>query len=301
MQIFLSSIILLLISNTCLSQENNPYIREGSIGKRVTPVNETAREIDSFRPVGEWVGERFVFLPKIKSSQVYGYQGFDGNHAYQKYVGRIAKVISVGEGRSFPKVFFKMEDTGEELSATSRTQSISDIAPVADIDSARAHWLGATLWYKGKQIVFYDEKTDKFGGIDIKKYSPVKVNDIVAGWHDHSPVRFIIQNTTGDEGFVDINISGTNVAEILRKYNKFEDNFFTENPRVTFKWSDKVWTAIEEGRVFVGMTSQQAELSWGKPEEINRTTVGSKRSEQWVYTSGSYLYFDHGALTGIQN
>ena len=71
--------------------------------------------------------------------------------------------------------------------------------------------------------------------------------------------------------------------------------------RASKKWPKRVWTAIDKGSVFIGMTSAQAEESWGKPDDVNRTTSRSGVSEQWVYESGSYLYFQDGILTTIQN
>ena len=49
------------------------------------------------------------------------------------------------------------------------------------------------------------------------------------------------------------------------------------------------------------MTAEQARMSWGKPKEINKTITGNVKHEQWVYGSGSYLYFDNGILRSIQN
>jgi len=59
--------------------------------------------------------------------------------------------------------------------------------------------------------------------------------------------------------------------------------------------------ARKEG-VRIGMTTKQVlESSWGKPESVNRTTTARSVNEQWVYGGGSYLYFDDGVLTAIQN
>ena len=281
------------------AQPQNPYVRTGSLGKKVTQEDTTSRDAFVFKPISKWVGERFIFLPKPKSLQKYGYQGFYVD--YDKYVGRIAKVISVKESDYLPEVLFQMEDDGEKLSATAYSQSIRDIAPVADIDSARSRWLDKTLWYKKKDIVLYDEEKDEFLSIKVKKFTPLKVVDIVAGWYDHQPVRFILQTPNGDEGFIDINLSGTNVSDILRDNSKFDEAFLTKDPRKIFNWSEKVWNAIEEEKVFVGMTSEQAKLSWGNPKSINRTHTGTSIHEQWVYGSGNYLYFEDGVLTTIQN
>lgn len=66
-------------------------------------------------------------------------------------------------------------------------------------------------------------------------------------------------------------------------------------------WDDRTCTAVAMKKVFVGMTAEQARASWGSPEDVNRTTRSSGVHEQWVYGSGSYLYFDNGVLTAIQN
>jgi hypothetical protein len=51
------------------------------------------------------------------------------------------------------------------------------------------------------------------------------------------------------------------------------------------------------------MTAKQVieKSSWGKPQSINRTTTRHGVHEQWVYGSRSYLYFENGVLTAIQN
>lgn len=53
--------------------------------------------------------------------------------------------------------------------------------------------------------------------------------------------------------------------------------------------------------VRLGMTDEEVlQSSWGKPQKINRTTTARGTREQWVY-GGSYLYFENGRLTAIQN
>jgi hypothetical protein len=53
----------------------------------------------------------------------------------------------------------------------------------------------------------------------------------------------------------------------------------------------------------IGMTAKQVReaTSWGGPESINRTVTAGHVHEQWVYATGSYLYFDDGRLTAVQN
>lgn len=61
-----------------------------------------------------------------------------------------------------------------------------------------------------------------------------------------------------------------------------------------------VWQA--NGGVIIGMTKKQVLASkWGRPRDINRTINASDSTEQWVYESGSYLYFRNDLLETIKN
>jgi len=67
------------------------------------------------------------------------------------------------------------------------------------------------------------------------------------------------------------------------------------------KWPRKAIDAILASKVFIGMTKEQATMSWGKPTDINRTTTKSGTREQWVYALDCYLYFEGNKLVAIQN
>lgn len=57
-----------------------------------------------------------------------------------------------------------------------------------------------------------------------------------------------------------------------------------------------------QGSVYIGMSRDEAiYCGWGEPERVNRTIRASGTSEQWVYGVGTYLYFDNGRLTAIQD
>jgi hypothetical protein len=55
------------------------------------------------------------------------------------------------------------------------------------------------------------------------------------------------------------------------------------------------------GMVRIGASPEMARLAWGDPKKVNRTITPGRISEQWVYGLSSYLYFDDGKLTSIQN
>jgi hypothetical protein len=83
---------------------------------------------------------------------------------------------------------------------------------------------------------------------------------------------------------------------------KFTTAFLLYNPKLKYsKISNEIWNLICSEQVRVGMTKQQCKLSWGEPESINKTSGSWGVHEQWVYSSSSYLYFDNGILSSIQN
>jgi hypothetical protein len=192
----------------------------------------------SFRPIGSWLGERFVFLPKHKTLQTFGYRDFHIGEdlyrtpSYHEYVGRVGRVTSVHQWCDQWDVEFEMEDNGERLSAVAGAGGIDGIAPVADIERARAVWLGKTLWYKKAWFESYDEVTGAVRPVYLKKNARVKVVDIVAGWSHDEPVRFRLRTSDGKQGHTDIAWSGTNSCHHARVHaDTFESSFFPRDPR----------------------------------------------------------------------
>src|ERR1035437_4719485 len=116
MKQFICLIIVIALIPSIAAQTNDSYIRKGSLGKRVTQEETISKNAFTFRALPKWIGERFIFLPRSRKIQHYGYQNFDVS--YEKYVGRIAKVISIDEGDGLPKVLFRMEDNDKELKVT---------------------------------------------------------------------------------------------------------------------------------------------------------------------------------------
>jgi hypothetical protein len=67
------------------------------------------------------------------------------------------------------------------------------------------------------------------------------------------------------------------------------------------KWGQKMGSYIADNKVVLGMNKEMCTVAWGNPIEINRTIVRGLTSEQWVYGWGTYLYFDNGTLSAIQD
>jgi hypothetical protein len=83
-----------------------------------------------------------------------------------------------------------------------------------------------------------------------------------------------------------------------------EDRIAQENrrKRLIAKYGEFVARRILRGEVWVGMSSTQAEESWGPPSVINSTKNDTSTKEQWVYgviSNRKYLYFENSILTTI--
>lgn len=74
-------------------------------------------------------------------------------------------------------------------------------------------------------------------------------------------------------------------------------NFEYENSRL-MHLPDDYQEPVEP---YVGMTAEQVEAStWGKPNDINKTTTQYGVNEQWVYSTDKYIYLEDGVVTAIQ-
>ena len=65
------------------------------------------------------------------------------------------------------------------------------------------------------------------------------------------------------------------------------------------KFGESDWLRIVSGILWLGMTKEMCEISWGKPDDINSTITSYGTNEQWVYTD-NYLYFENGILVTMQ-
>lgn len=63
----------------------------------------------------------------------------------------------------------------------------------------------------------------------------------------------------------------------------------------------EIQALIRKRQIRIGMNREQVVLAWGRPSDINTTTFSRGTHEQWVYSMKSYVYFEDGVVTTIQN
>jgi len=288
---------LVAICHTVAPAQPEPKQNGEAEKKSESKPDEAAPAPFTYQPIASWVGKRFIFLPKPKGSESGTYEDFSRKVTHQKYAGRVARVILANASGPSAFVEFEMEDDGERLRVftVANKESIRGMALLDDIENARKQWVGKTLWSKMLMISSYNEESGAITMTPVNKFGPLKVVDVVPGWDEEKPVRFKLETPTGKQGFVDLNLSGTNVQKEVRNQSRFDGHLLAEDPRTKHKWKAGVWSAIEKGQVYAGMTKEQVKMSWGEPEKVTRAATG----EVWTYPSGA-LVFKKEILTGSQ-
>ena len=139
------------------------------------------------RPINEWVGLRFMFLPQRKTFQKYGYQSLyklgDGRKSlpYDQYKNRIGRVIKVTPFAHGHYVELVLEDTQEKIIAEAFADSVRGLGPMDDLEKARSKYKGKTLWTM-ETLNTYNEELDELGVSIPRRYLAVKVIDVVPAW-----------------------------------------------------------------------------------------------------------------------
>lgn len=66
------------------------------------------------------------------------------------------------------------------------------------------------------------------------------------------------------------------------------------------RWPASMKKLVMQKHVALGMTPTMVRLSWGDPEDINKSIYPTAIHEQWVYGTGNYVYFINGRVSSIQ-
>jgi hypothetical protein len=266
------------------------------------------------------VGLQFVVLPKDKAVRDRGYPEFEGmaprygHPGYDQFAGRtviVTKVewqqYSLSPNRSGWIVTFALDKEGPfyTTNAVPRPGGSRDDAVVGcfvllkDLQLARETYLNKRYWPLVPQMPVLNE--DGVSGtaetVALNRFEPVTVADVLASPVAEAPVRIVVSDQSGQEGYFDIAMSETNGSSFPKQeIGIFSKILSDDDPKLAHDWPENVWTAIESGKVFPGMTREQVRLSLGEPVGVSQTFVEGRTHEQWAYSGGKFFYFYDGVL-----
>ena len=86
--------------------------------------------------------------------------------------------------------------------------------------------------------------------------------------------------------------------ELLKEQNKKQNQRISEMVK---KYGATNGNLIAQGIVRIGMTKAMCKDAWGEPIDIHTTKGAWGVHEQWVYGDNTFLYFENGKLTSIQD
>jgi hypothetical protein len=291
-----------------------------SIGE-VKKDTKTAGEDMLDIPVNKWLGKKFIFLEKPKILQEYGYDlhltkdfyslrssynpeletDVTYNLRYGRFAGKTMTVIDI-EDKSFdPVITFEEEQSKIKIYGKPYKGYLDGIAITDDMERAKSRWLRNTLYSKVREIITYSAELDEYGEVKVKIGDSLKVIDVWWGEYSTDPLWIIVEAPSGEKGFISTPFSWTNIyLDRWKESRPWEDKFYEFNPRDKFKWSQEIWSIINDRKIKIGMSKEQVKLSWGRPTKINEDIYQGSVREQWVYES-QYLYFENDKLTAMQN
>lgn len=323
------------------SGSDSPFVHSPPPAPTASSLPPCPTEAGSWLPIRCWQGKKFIFLPREKSLQEFGYSSFHYGSgagpsvAYMDAVGKLATVTAVKfEDQPYIgklwTIALKMDETGRQVTTSTTLMDKGDldsgrvdgIAQFSDLQAARQKLKGQDFYIMLPRLLPPDTEREPF--IQYPHYSKVKIADVLAGNSELKPVRIVVQFPDGKEGYVDVGPQGTGSSGTNADgkgsppvYDTFDRHFSKTDPRAVHAWPAKIWSAIEAGTVVVGMTKEQmlfsitGSISMNDPSpfgglvrNINRTTQNGHAREQWVMdpsTGYRYLYFEDQVLTAIQD
>ncbi len=93
----------------------------------------------------------------------------------------------------------------------------------------------------------------------------------------------------------------THIFKSKEVFLKAKEKEEQRRKQILTKYGQHNGQTILEGKVRIGFTKAMCIEAWGEPNDINKSSGSWGVHEQWCYSDGSYLYFENGKLTSIQN
>ena len=301
----MKNLILLFICFASVSISSISQITTTSVSKaeEVKPsyngeVNFLGKDVDSY------VGQQLYLMPKHETLREYGYRdlmidynkpSYDDSNKYKMgeysaLTGKYFDVLEVIED-GFLKYFLKLQET----------ESGDVLYFKYSYNHERSFPFLVVSYYEACNKKFIDKKLITRGNHLTRGWtSDEPMNDMVTGniISFEPGIEWTCEALTIEEQWYTFSaILVNDIGEkVTISVDKIEDSPYS---KYVFFYDDVLdyigtpsWDLIINAKIREGMTEEEAKLSWGKPDKINKSSTG----DQWVYGS-QYLYFDNGKLT----
>jgi hypothetical protein len=321
-----SLVVLLSCAAAAQSDNGSPFMRSEQPSASGPNLN-CDQTFPSRLPVRCWIGKQFLVLPEDETLRSYGYVSFLGGTGplgqptYDELAGKVVTVTDVqltndraASTRPVWVITFKSDETGRIYATRPQKQdatlpedaTIDHLALLRDLEAARERYLGKTYWIRTNALPKLGANGSETitGVVTYKKFMPVTISDVLAGYSQDGPVRIVVKNDAGQEGYFDMAASPTNRAPLLAGPvgdGAFAAQLSNVDPKLGHKWPANIWAAIEDDAVSIGMTEEQARMAWGDPTEIKKKVDSKHALEDWLYDKAREISFENGLVKEIKS
>lgn len=314
----------------CITLSLHSQIKTVNIGekkKEIIPY-DSLKNIDGYTK-DRHIGQTLYLMPtkENEAKQIQFYSSFETFEKYGNYEslkGKYFSLVDIVNGSRVQDVYMQLIETETQDTVYYPAYLSSDTEPfltVGYFEKLQSQITGKKFVYKENEIrpnpmrSLEDRKPIRnipngsvFVAIDISVDELYGGRDIYSYNSPPSPLIVILKNEEYGQVFVsheEIKKS-FNVHETFRHFITYTEHEaqLKENKEhrdlILKKFGANKGKLILENKVRIGFTAEMCRYSWGDPIDINKTTGSYGIHEQWVY-DGSYLYFENGILTTIQN
>ncbi|MBN1758329.1 MAG: hypothetical protein JW863_08430 [Chitinispirillaceae bacterium] len=294
----------------------------GSSDSASRPVQPPNDAIPQLLSPPEWIGKKFIILPKQKLLCAQGYSlttcrdknecdTMPVNPDWENSGHRILCSKIGGDSVYVDKVepdsnewliTFAHIPSEKRLFARTYKQAINEIAFSDDLTAARARWLNRIVF--SKKGVISQLGTSATATISSKR---IRIQDsllvVNVRWGmtplPVKPLWLMVKMNDNTEGFIPLRISWTNTMIDRRSDRQpWDEDIYETNPADLYKWDENMWEVVNNHRVILEMTTDQVTASWGYPLSIVPQPDDSTNGEIWTYPSHE-LRFQYNKLIAI--
>ena len=246
---------------------------------------------------GSLEGDEITFKQTYPGGEKYGYQSWYASTdvgadslPYAPYVGRRGKVDKgVVRGR-FNTEFKRVVLANCDVVYARLINGQMPEGAYSGLDLELGKLLvGKQVWIDQTQVARPQTLATLEGDVSypLTHLEAVTVEDLYLAAIGHAygsgPFFLKVKKASGEQGYI-----------------AFNTRYFHTRDPIPAGTSQKIADAIKGQRVALGMTADQVILSWGKPEDVNRSVGSWGIHEQWVYGE-QYVYLENGKVTSFQD